>query len=237
MALNSSLASLGVRPASELAGQGVARGRVFPVLPELAALLPRGGLVGGSTVEVRGSTSLLLALLAVATASGSWAAVAGLPSLGLLAAAELGVLVHRLALVPRPTMQAATVISALLDGMDLVAVSGGCLAGEGKRAPTVARKLAARARHSGSVLLAVEGNWPGADLRISCFGAHWSGLGQGNGRLRQRKVTVAVSGRGSATREVRTSLWLPGPVAVVEASGTRGADVVDEIAVPLSEVG
>jgi hypothetical protein len=46
---------------------------VLPVLDGLADLLPWGGLRCGSTVVVRGSTTLLLALLA--TASSAWAAV------------------------------------------------------------------------------------------------------------------------------------------------------------------
>ncbi|MDT7563309.1 MAG: hypothetical protein QOG76_1933 [Pseudonocardiales bacterium] len=40
---------------------------VLPVAPALAKLLPDGGLRRGSTVRVRSSTSLLLALLAEAS--------------------------------------------------------------------------------------------------------------------------------------------------------------------------
>ncbi|NBH10575.1 hypothetical protein GTY80_45970, partial [Amycolatopsis sp. SID8362] len=67
-----------------------------------------------------GSTSLLLALLAPATAAGSWAAVVGLPSLGLAAAAEHGADLSRLALVPRPGAEFPAVVAALLDGVDVV---------------------------------------------------------------------------------------------------------------------
>src|SRR2546422_1478023 len=67
------------------------RARVLPVRPELADLFPWGGLRRGSTVAVRGSTSLLLALLAESTVAGSWAAVVGMPNLGVVVAAELGV--------------------------------------------------------------------------------------------------------------------------------------------------
>src|SRR5262245_5859995 len=94
--------------------------RTLPVLPELRALLPAGGLRRGSTVAVAaghpvplgavpaggltsfGATTVLLALLAAASAAGSWCAVVGLPALGLAAAAELGVALDRLALVPEP---------------------------------------------------------------------------------------------------------------------------------------
>ncbi|HYZ09141.1 MAG TPA: hypothetical protein VE709_11300, partial [Pseudonocardiaceae bacterium] len=77
-------------------------GRPYPVHAPLAPLLPGGGLRRGSVVAVRGSTALLLALLAAATTQGAWAAVVGIGDLGVLAAAEAGVAVQRLVLVPAP---------------------------------------------------------------------------------------------------------------------------------------
>nr|WP_236650424.1 hypothetical protein [Kutzneria albida] len=178
-------------------------GRVLPVLDGLADLLPWGGLRRGSTVVVRGSTTLLLALLAAATVNGSWAAVVGVPDLGLLAAAELGVVVHRLALVPQPGEQLLAVTGALLDGFDLVAVRQ---AGELREAD--ARRLSARARNRGAVLVPF-GQWPGADLELDCTG-RWSGLGEGHGYLRQREVVVRSRGRGAAARGNQVRLVLPG---------------------------
>ena len=49
-----------------------------------------------------GSTSLALQLVAAASAAGSWVAAVGVPALGAVAAAEAGVVLERLALVPRP---------------------------------------------------------------------------------------------------------------------------------------
>ncbi|HEX4703670.1 MAG TPA: hypothetical protein VH352_16190, partial [Pseudonocardiaceae bacterium] len=92
--------------------------QILPVRAELADLLPLHGLRRGSTVVVRGSTTVLLALLAEATAAGSWAAVVGMPDLGLLAAAELGVAMPRLAVVPKPGANFGDVVAALLDGVD-----------------------------------------------------------------------------------------------------------------------
>src|SRR5690606_29577253 len=59
----------------------------LPVPPALAGLLPGGGLAEGTVVSYAGARSLLTGLLAAATAHGRHAAVAGLPGLGLLAAA------------------------------------------------------------------------------------------------------------------------------------------------------
>ena len=62
-----------------------ADGRLLPVVAALADVLPSGGLRRGSTVAVAagtGSTSLLTALLARASATGLWAGVVGRPDLG-----------------------------------------------------------------------------------------------------------------------------------------------------------
>jgi hypothetical protein len=207
------VASVGV--ASGLAVAPADRARVLPVHGELAQLFPWGGLRRGGTVAVRGSTSLLLALLAEATANGSWAAVVGMPDLGVLAAAEYGVAVDRLALVPRPGSQWSAVVAALLDGVDLVAVATAShdlarwrSASQLGDAP--ARRLSARARHRGAVLLPF-GPWPGADLELSCEYTGWTGLGDGHGHLRRREVVVRARGRGAAARPARANLLLPGP--------------------------
>jgi len=189
----------------------------YPVDAPLAGLLPGGGLRQGSVVAVRGSTALLLALLAAATTQGTWAAVVGVDDLGVLAAAEAGVAVHRLALVPSPG-DPGPVVAALLDGMGLVAVAGM------SRLPSGAqRSLAARARQRGAVLLPL-GGWPGADVELECRTEAWHGAEGGHGRLRSRNVVVRATGRGAAARPRSARLLLPGPagrVVAVEAPIVR----------------
>ncbi|MCU1683519.1 MAG: hypothetical protein JWQ81_4258 [Amycolatopsis sp.] len=207
-----------------------ATGEVLPVLPSLAGLLPVTGLRRGSTVTVRGSASLLLALLVEATRTGSWAAVVGMPSLGLVAAAELGVDIGRLALVPRPGAEFASVTAALLDGVAMVVV--GIPEGTGAAGvnPQVARRLSARARHRGAVLLSF-GAWPGADLELSCEPGRWSGLEAGRGHLREREAVVRVRGRGAAARPIRAELLLPGPDGVAERPVETAVPVLRELEV------
>ncbi|WP_436492293.1 hypothetical protein [Actinokineospora sp. HUAS TT18] len=175
----------------------------LPVREDLAPLFPWGGLRPGGTVAVRDSAALLLALLAEATAGGSWAALVGIPDLGVLAAAELGVAVDRLALVPQPGVDIVGVTAALLDGFDIVAVV----------APRItqahARRLSARARHRDAALIAF-GSWPSPDLELRCSGGRWSGLGDGHGHLRGHVVDVYAQGRGSAARPFRASITLQG---------------------------
>jgi len=203
-----------VRVASGLDEAPADRARVLPVHAGLAELFPWGGLRRGSTVAIRGATSLLLALLAESTAAGSWAAVVGMPNLGVLVAAELGVAVDRLALVPKPASQFGPVVAALLDGLDLVAVA------PGERFPEAqARRLSARARHRGAVLLPF-GPWPGADLELTCEPGGWTGPGRGDGHLRDRTVTIHARGRGSAARPTRTSLLLPAADGSIQPMGT-----------------
>lgn len=196
-------------------------GEVLPVNAELAGLLPHRGLRRGSTVVVRGSTTVLLALLAEATTQGSWAAVVGMPDLGLLAASELGVELSRLALVPRPGAELAGVVAALLDGLDLVAVAPAPQERTRQAFATLARRLSARARHRESVLVSF-GPWPGADLELDCTGSRWSGLGDGHGYLTSRELTVTVRGRGVASRPVSDRVTLPaapdGPYGVPHPS-------------------
>lgn len=189
----------------------------FPVAAPLLPLLPGGGLRPGTVVAVRGSMSLLLALLAAATADGAWAAVIGVPDLGVLAAVEAGVAVHRLVLVPAAGPEPSPVAAALLDGMGLVALSGA------DRLPSGARRsLAARARQRGSVLLPL-GRWPGADVELNCRTGAWHGAAAGHGRLHSREVLVRATGRGAAARPRTARLLLPGRggsvVAVTSGSG------------------
>ncbi|MEV0129966.1 hypothetical protein AB0H83_16080 [Dactylosporangium sp. NPDC050688] len=192
-----------VRPASEHAGgAGLGAGKVLPVLAGLRALLPGGGLRRGATIAVQ-TSSVLLALLAAASRAGSWCAVVGMPALSPVAAAEMGIALERLALVPHPGTEWAGTVAALLDGVDIVVA-----AVPGTVAPSVAGRLAARARQRGSVLMPA-GTWAGADVTVTPVQQSWGGLGEGRGRLRCRELTIQARGRGAASAAREVTLWLP----------------------------
>ena len=175
----------------------------LPVPVALTDLLPEG-LPRGGTAVVAGSTSLLLALVSEASRAGSWVAMVGLPGVGLLAAEEVGVLLARLALVPAPGAQAAAVVAALIDGMDVVVLGPEVgLTGADRR------RLMARARERGSVLVSTA-PWPGASLVLTVEAQQWSGLGVGDGRLRAQQVTVRRNGRGRAAVPLRREVVLRG---------------------------
>lgn len=207
--------------------------RTLPVPEALAELLPQGGLVRGSTVATGGSaaSSLALALAGPATAAGSWCAVVGVRHLGLLAAAELGVVLERTLLVAEPPAHEwAATVAALLDAVEVVLV-----APERAPTPTVHRRLVARARERGAVLLWVDaevrpGGALGASTRaeqpdVTVVGgtARWEGIGRGHGRLRARQLEVTVSGRRAAVRPRRAELWLPGPDGAIALASPVGS--------------
>ncbi len=196
---------VGARGDHDRADHGV---RSLPVEPGLARLLPEG-LVRGTTLTVTGSTSLLLALLARASADGAWVAVVGLPSVGVLAAHQLGLVLERMVLVPDAGPDPSRALAALVDGVDAVVV-GDVALGDADR-----RRLGARVRERSAVLLTTT-PWPGASVVLTAEGSRWSGVGRGDGRLRDRVLTVSRYGRGAAGHAWRGEVRL-GPV---------GADLV-----------
>ncbi len=158
-----------LRAAAAQAAPAVLAGtRLLPVAGPIGALLPAGGLRRGSTVALdgppgAGSTTVAFALAAAATSAGEWAAVVDPDGTwGARAAAERGVALERCAVVRRvPPARFATVVAALLDGVALVIASTppSLRAGD-------ARRLIARARERGAVLVA-HGAWPAeAALRL-----------------------------------------------------------------------
>ena len=177
----------------------LARERTMPVGEEFVELFGERGLVRGRTLACQGpaATSTALALVAPALAAGAWMAVIDLPTIGLDAASELGVPLERIVAVTTGGAGEASarcwpdVVAAAADGFDvlLVRVPAGLSAG-------AVRKLAVRLRQR-DVITVVLGD-PGA---MTCDGVlhtdapEWSGLGDGHGHLRQRRVIVEASGR------------------------------------------
>jgi hypothetical protein len=202
---------------------GVRTAPPLPIDPALAPLLP-GGLRRGSTVSVSGSVSLLFALLGAASSAGAWCALVGFPRISAEAAAEYGVDLGRLALIPAPGEGWTTAVGALLDSIDVVAArpprGRGLVPGE-------VRRLAARARSKDAVLVPyVTEAWPGADVRLQARSGAWVGIGEGTGRLRARQVEVSAGGRGPAARPRTATLWLPADGGGL-AEATPLAPVID----------
>ena len=160
------------------------------VASQLAPLLPAAGLERGYIYGCTGdaATSLLFGLVAAATTGGSWFAMVNMPSAGLMSAYEHGVALHRTLCVSGDNTSSvmSPVVGALVDGVDLVAVSSPvCSQSE-------ARRIATRVKAQGTVLF-VLGN-PGAfslDASFSAQTVDW----QFDTHARSRTVEVSASGR------------------------------------------
>ena len=205
---------LAVPVTGDLTGSGA-----LPVLPALAGLLP-AGLPRGSVIATGAWGLLCLALAAAASGAGAWCAIAGLPALGVAAAAGAGLDPDRLLLVPDPGSSWPQVVATLLDGCDLVV-----LRPPSRPSAALRRKLESVARRYGGVLV-IAGDWDGAHRRLTVTSQEWAGIGSGHGRLRARRAQVVMDGRGAAGRPRAFWLWLPGPdgsVAPVVSSGSAAA--------------
>lgn len=196
----------------------------MPLADHLASLLPQG-LRRGQVVAVAGSTSLLLEMAAQASRDDAWSAIVGMPQVGMLAAARRGVVLARTALIPHPGAQAAVVAGACVDGMDVVVLGEALALSDADR-----RRLAARARERGTVVL-VAGTWQGAHVQLAVERTRWSGLGAGEGRLREREVTVVIDGRAAGpARRVRVMLDTEDGYGAATRPAAVGERAVGEVA-------
>lgn len=183
---------------------------VLPTHPALAGLLPGRGLRPGAAYSLGSSSSLLFALLAQPSQTGSWCGVVGMPGFGAEAAERAGVDLSRVVLIPDPGARWLAVTSTIADVLPVVAV----------RPPERAKdsdiaKLAGRLRDRGTVLL-VQGPWPQTEAMLDVTDPRWSGLGDGDGYLSDRELTVTVSSRRfPVPRSAR--MLLPAPDGAISA--------------------
>ena len=222
---------------------------VHPVLAPLFGVTPGDpGLVRGHTVVCSGSAAMscALAVMAAPTQVGSWAGVVGLPSVGVGAAAELGVALSRTVFVagasPSSSSSAssdmAAVISALVDGVEVLVLSRQVVASV---SGGVMRTLHTRLQSRGGVLVLVGD--PGsisADVRLVATTTMWDGVGAGNGHLQRRRVSIEFAARRRG-RPTRADVWLPdhrGGLSVCDerSSGTVSPDTVSLDTVSLGNV-
>lgn len=154
--------------------------RTMPVPPPLAALLPRGALARGTAITVSGAGSILLALIAEASAAGHHVALIGQSRLSLLAVHEHGGNLAKIHLVDPAETDPLDSASICLDGVDLVVTTV-----HGRDVPpTRARALLARNRRHGSVLILTDGHMPGIDLTVASTVSGYGGIEQGRGRIK-----------------------------------------------------
>jgi hypothetical protein len=179
------------RPAEPVSAVLPAAESLLAVPDVLAELLP-GGLPKGTVAVLSGARSLPVGMAAAVSAAGGHVAIVGLPEFGLLAAAEMGADLSRLAVIPQPGSDPVEVAAVLMDGMDLVVL------GLGGRSvpPTRSRAVVARARQRGCTLLVTGGQWQGASMRMDARVCGYEITGaSGCGRIRKVRVSVRTQGK------------------------------------------
>jgi hypothetical protein len=174
-------------------------------------VFPNGLRPGTSVAITAGRPSLEAAALrnAITLAAGvvpvdGWVAAVGLPTFGVLAAAEAGLALERLVFLDAPLSVWGSVAVAAVDAFDVVV-----LAVPNRPKLAEIRRLSGRARERGTTVIATgpgASSW-GAEARLCASSVDWQGLGAGHGVLRQCKVTVDLDGRG-AVRSRQVSLLL-----------------------------
>lgn len=219
----------------------LAADRVLPLSGPLAAVLPALGRGEILTVAGSGATSFALGVVEgmARGTSGSWVVVMGLPELAPSAVHDVGLDPARVAFVdPGTTGRHLDALAALVGAVDLVVIDA--------RLPlraADARRLAARARERGSVMVVVQPGvdpsrwrtggsvpriWP-ADVACTVRAERWWGVERGNGHLRSRELEVHVTGRGRHARGACHRLALPaldGGIEVLDPTPVRDATVL-----------
>ena len=148
---------------------------------------------GSGVLTLQGSTTVLLAALALRQGATGWCGVIGGDELGWCAATEVGLDLNRVLTVPTSLLDDAstpTVTAALLDGVDVLLI--GAPVAE-RLHPQHRRRLLARARERGRLIL-TPARWEGA--RILQAGPLAPDTGTGNTPPAQDPVEAA--GRPSA---------------------------------------
>lgn len=176
----------------------------MPVAAAFEALLPDDGLVRGRVMSCHGgaATTLAFGLVRDALVAGAWMAVVDVPTFGADAAAEVGVPLERVVRVAsgvdieRSTPSAwIEVVAAAVDGFDVV-VTRVPAALQGDRRPAAVRTLIKRIQQHGAVVVVLGGSGAlTSDVELHTTSTVWSGLGDGAGHLRRRRVEVEASGR------------------------------------------
>ena len=174
--------------------------RRLPTIPSLRRILPGGALMAGSTYSVENSTTLAMALLAGPSSSGAWCSVIGIPDFNIEAAANLGIELSRLILIPHLDGQWLAVTAAMVDVVSIILTKA-----PANIAGSDAARLKARLRQRGAALITV-GPWPQSEAVLTVSENRWGGLGVGSGHLQTRRLKITSRGNDNRSRNAELSL-------------------------------
>ena len=164
-------------------------------LPQLARLLPAGGLARRKVVSCAECPALVVELICHLTARGGHVGIVGWPDLSLAQVAEMGSL-NNVVTVPDPGLEAWAVTSVLAEGMDLIIHHGP----PGELSPAKARPVWAKIRGGQAAVLTVGARLPGTAVRIGAEVSTYRGIGKGSGRIRGVDIDLAVDSKKGTAR-------------------------------------
>ncbi|MCQ9366759.1 hypothetical protein NQ038_09540 [Brevibacterium sp. 50QC2O2] len=174
----------------------------FPVTGVLQRLFAHGGLPRGGILTISGPHALLLALAtaAGATAQGTWCATLNIGSTSTRTILDLGIDSDHFVDVQVPPGDWLRATSILLESIDILItrVPFHLTGGEEQRLAARVRERSAGlvlltpapGTHAGPHRPARQGGRPADRDSLTVSGCHWTGLGQGCGRLREARITV-----------------------------------------------
>ena len=165
---------------------------VLPVHPELAKVLPGGGLERRAVTEVSDCPALIVELIGQVTARGGHVGVVGWPELSLAGVVESGRL-DNVITVPDPGTDPLGIVGILVEGLDLVVARW---AAPLELSPVRARPLLARLRGGVAALVLVGARIPSPAVRIGAGVTTFRGIGEGTGRIRSVDIAVRVRAKG-----------------------------------------
>lgn len=165
---------------------------VLPVHPELAKVLPGGGLERRAVAEVSDCPALIVELIGQVTARGGHVGVVGWPELSLAGVVESGRL-DNVITVPDPGTDPLGIVGILVEGLDLVVARW---AAPLELSPVRARPLLARLRGGVAALVLVGARIPSPAVRIGAGVTTFRGIGEGTGRIRSVDIAVRVTAKG-----------------------------------------
>lgn len=165
---------------------------VLKTPPELAEVLPGGGLARRAVTEVSDCPALIVELISQATARGGHVGVVGWPELSLAGVVESGRL-EKVIIVPEPGNDPLGVIGGLVEGLDLV-VARWAIPTE--LSPVRARPMLGKLRGGVAALVLVGARVSAPSARIQAEVTTFRGIGEGTGRIRGVDIAVRVEAKG-----------------------------------------
>ncbi|MEJ4113419.1 hypothetical protein ACGE24_05190 [Corynebacterium kroppenstedtii] len=175
--------------------------RALPLQGPLGELTALGGLPRGAATSMTDCPTVLVQIIAQASAAGEHVAVVGRNDMFWAAVADAGGDLSFVSIIELPDVTSdvannlpdpLSVLGVLCEGMDLVVYCGHCWVDV---PPSSVRPVMSRVRSSRCALLVCGVRWPGVSLRIDATVSAFRGLGCGQGRIRGMSVDVQVADR------------------------------------------